>query len=374
MSVLIITVGLLGLEGAYRLYKWKKYGMVETPNIFTVGVYVVDPVYGKVPQKNFKFEDLDPRLRNPANGVQGFDKKVSFNSLGYRGKEFSAAKPPQTYRIVVLGDAATLGLECDDPDTWPARLEERLQKDSAFLRRHGVARAEVINGAFVGWRTREGLLRLQNEVIHFDPDVLMVAFNKNDAYKAMQGRDAHATIFPSNPPRLALLENLSIRYANRVKGPENYKSMLTYLRRDAAWAQAYADNVAAMKTIADRIGSTMVLVNLPGVSRNEDRQTPEYQLIIESNILTPGIYVLWARLQSFMSGFINDLGTKYDVPVIDAHKYFYKFKNGERIKLFTAMGHPSCSGAESVAEAIYAARDAWDKGAGHGKNGQRRQA
>src|SRR5213082_3545313 len=39
--------------------------------------------------------------------LMGVDVKI--NSLGLRNREISTAKPPGTYRIVVLGDSTTLG-------------------------------------------------------------------------------------------------------------------------------------------------------------------------------------------------------------------------------------------------------------------------
>lgn len=233
---LALAVVLLGLEGSYRIYKILKYGMIDSPSMYTLGAYVSDPLYGKVAKKSFTFMSLDPRLRDPKNGVEGFDKNVTFNSLGYRGKEFRIEKPPGTYRILVLGEDATLGLKTDDDDTWPARLETILQADDRFRKRHGVTTVEVINGAFVGWRSREGLLRLQREGLQFRPDVLLVAFDRNDPYKAMQGRDPNAPILPEKPSRSALLQNLQTRNSiHNGNATERYVPMLSYLRHDALW-------------------------------------------------------------------------------------------------------------------------------------------
>jgi lysophospholipase L1-like esterase len=360
VSLCAIAIGLMTLEGAYRLYKLKKYGMVASPSFFTVGAYLPDPVYGKVLQKNFKFEDLDPRLRNPANGVQGFDKKVSFNSLGYRGKEFSVAKPAETYRIVILGEASTLNIDVDDAETWTARLEAKLQSSGEFLRRHHVRHVEVVNGGVVGWRSREGLLRLEREVINFSPDVVIVAFNKNDPYKAMQGHDPRAPIFPADPPTFALIENFATRFKNRqASNPVTFEPMLVHLRGDASWKQAYVENIHSMKRISDKMQTHMILVNLPAAVRDGDARHAEQQLAIDSNVISAGSYDFWRKLHVFMAALMHEVGDQDRIPVMDVQRDFEKYEGRERIKLFTSGQHPSTAGSERIAEALYASRDSW---------------
>ncbi len=63
----------------------------------------------------------------------------TINSFGLRGKEFSIPKPAGVYRVVVYGGSSTFGSESPDDKTYPAQLEEILQK------RTGKKNIEVIN-------------------------------------------------------------------------------------------------------------------------------------------------------------------------------------------------------------------------------------
>ena len=51
---------------------------------------------------------------------------VHINSQGLRGKEYAIAKPPGTYRILVLGDSMTFGWGVPVEETYPSRLEVAL--------------------------------------------------------------------------------------------------------------------------------------------------------------------------------------------------------------------------------------------------------
>jgi len=61
------------------------------------------------------------------------------NSRGLRGGEIAATKPPQTRRLLFLGDSFTMGKGVDGPDTFVARVGERLNAAST------TTRYEVVN-------------------------------------------------------------------------------------------------------------------------------------------------------------------------------------------------------------------------------------
>lgn len=333
--------------------------MVDYPDVRSVGAFVPDPLYGLIPQKNFSFESLDWRLRDPNNGVKGFDKKVTFNSLGYRGKEFPIRKHPETLRMVIFGGSTTMDTGNDDRDTWPARLEAKLQEDATFLGRHGVKSVEVINAGVGGWRTREGLLRLRNEVISFDPDIIMIAFVWNDAWQGIQGIDIGVARKSAKPwwYHSALLQNLRIRYlASKDNDANLHQSWTANLQRDAAWAQTYVSNILEMLEIRQEITKAkIVLINLPGLCRDENTTSVEYRLIIGNTRVSSANYVLWVRLKRFISNLLHDLGRKHGVEVVDVHRYFEQFAELRRLELFADEMHTTKLGSEQIAQAIYRA-------------------
>jgi lysophospholipase L1-like esterase len=97
---------------------------------------------------------------------------VRINSLGFRDRERTRAKPPGTFRIAVLGDSMTEAVQVDLEQTFTYRLEEMLR---------GAGRqVEVLNFGMNGYSTTQELLLLK-EVEQYDPDLVILAvFLDND--------------------------------------------------------------------------------------------------------------------------------------------------------------------------------------------------
>lgn len=95
------------------------------------------------------------------------------NRLGYRSPERPAAKPPGTFRIVVLGDSIAEGLGVDAiEETFPAQLERRLREAG-----HPV---EVLNFAVTGYNTAQEVETLAARALAFEPDLVLLAYCLND--------------------------------------------------------------------------------------------------------------------------------------------------------------------------------------------------
>jgi hypothetical protein len=65
--------------------------------------------------------DRDPDTQEPY--------RVTINSRGFRGKEFSDEKKPGVIRVITLGESSTFGLHARDDETYPYDLEHFLNKD-----------------------------------------------------------------------------------------------------------------------------------------------------------------------------------------------------------------------------------------------------
>ena len=100
---------------------------------------------------------------------------VKVNSLGFRGKEFSEIKPNETYRIFLLGGSQMFGTGAtSDITTIPGYLNQYIeQKDHTFS-------IEVINAGLKGVDSHKELLLLQNMIIDFSPDMVIVYDGLND--------------------------------------------------------------------------------------------------------------------------------------------------------------------------------------------------
>jgi lysophospholipase L1-like esterase len=114
-----------------------------------------------------------------------YDVQVQANSQGLNDFEHTYQKPSNTYRILVLGDSFTEGVQVPIADGFPHLLGECLNK-------HYQHSIEVINGGMSYYATVEELFFLQHEGVRYEPDLILVAFyigNDITAYAARESED-----------------------------------------------------------------------------------------------------------------------------------------------------------------------------------------
>lgn len=100
---------------------------------------------------------------------------VKINQLGFRDdREYTAAKPPGTFRILVFGDSVTFGHGARFETTYPYLLERRLKAWRPDVQ------WEVWNMGVPGYNTRQELAYLQEVGPRFDPDLVVIGFYPND--------------------------------------------------------------------------------------------------------------------------------------------------------------------------------------------------
>jgi len=115
----------------------------------------------------------DPRGYFKEHG--GIDYKI--NSHGMRGPEISRQKPPETLRILGLGDSFMFGQGVHDKDTFLRRLERRLNEDDAIPQT-----VECLNTGVQGYNTRDQVVYFEHLWLKYEPDLVVIAFYLNDAY------------------------------------------------------------------------------------------------------------------------------------------------------------------------------------------------
>ena len=95
------------------------------------------------------------------------------NDKGFRNtKNFGYDKPPNTIRVVSLGDSHTQGYEVRQDFTYSAVIERYLGRDGRA--------AEVINTGVSGFSNAEALAFLENEGVKYKPDAVVIGFSAND--------------------------------------------------------------------------------------------------------------------------------------------------------------------------------------------------
>jgi len=103
------------------------------------------------------------------------DVRSNLNSLGFRGSEFSAIKPSDTYRIFMVGGSTMFGSgQSSDETTIPSILQKIFDSDSS------VQKIEVINAGISGGNSVSETLLIHEKLITFSPDLIVVYDGWND--------------------------------------------------------------------------------------------------------------------------------------------------------------------------------------------------
>tara|TARA_Y100001936_G_C16044341_1_gene653680 strand:+ start:242 stop:1765 length:1524 start_codon:yes stop_codon:yes gene_type:complete len=100
---------------------------------------------------------------------------ITINTLGFRGPEFSEIKPPNTYRIFMVGGSTMFGAGAtSDETTIPGYLQQLLnEKDFEFD-------IEVINSGIQGADSNAELNLIKHKILNFQPDLIIIYDGWND--------------------------------------------------------------------------------------------------------------------------------------------------------------------------------------------------
>jgi len=93
------------------------------------------------------------------------------NSFGWRDKEWSLKKSPNTYRVAVLGDSMVESADIESDRTFLALTEHQLNENF-----NSNVKVELMNFGFSNITQSEELLTLENHVVKFLPDMVLLFF------------------------------------------------------------------------------------------------------------------------------------------------------------------------------------------------------
>jgi lysophospholipase L1-like esterase len=99
---------------------------------------------------------------------------VRINSMGLRSPEVAIPKPPQTIRVLLLGDSFTFGLRALDKDLFARRIEERLREKFAPLS------VEVVNAGVLSYCPLLEYLQYRQQLHVLEPDLVILNFDMSD--------------------------------------------------------------------------------------------------------------------------------------------------------------------------------------------------
>ena len=101
---------------------------------------------------------------------------VNINSHGFRGHDFSEKKDLDTYRIFIVGGSTIFGSgSTSDDTTVPSFLQKK------FKSTHSDQKIEILNAGLQSAYSYSEKYLIQNELIKFQPDLIIVYSGGNDA-------------------------------------------------------------------------------------------------------------------------------------------------------------------------------------------------
>jgi lysophospholipase L1-like esterase len=121
----------------------------------------------------------DPRLsfaHVPNRSTFLMGAPVEINSQGLRDREYSQAKPPGVFRILMLGDSTTFGWGVREEDTAAKYLERKLNAQLPA----GYDKVEVINAGVGNYDTVQEVTYYETRGRAFRPDLVVLVFFIND--------------------------------------------------------------------------------------------------------------------------------------------------------------------------------------------------
>lgn len=136
-----------------------------------LGLAIFHPIPFSI-ESNMYFE-ADPytgyRLKPGGIGHYQMGIPAVVNSHGHRDVEVTLKKPPDIFRILVLGDSFTVGANVRQEEAYPKVLEKRLQSVYG-------PRIQVVNSGVGGWDPFQYAQYFEHYGYQFEPDLILIGF------------------------------------------------------------------------------------------------------------------------------------------------------------------------------------------------------
>src|SRR5262245_26405828 len=239
-------------------------GLAPETSLISVGRFRIsdNPLIGYEPVPNYEYH---------GTALYFFEFRGKSNSLGFRDREHSLEKPPGAYRIVVIGDSITMGLQIDDhtEDVYTNVLESALTR--------GGRDVEVINFGVSGYNTQQEVHTLADKGIQFKPDLVILAYCINDT--EMMNGGIIDVLHGQAKAGKSIDQNQLIPYLHRSALYRFVHSRLLSKQLTRDWdarqqqlgTDTVAESFALLHRLSDEYGFKVVVTVFPAVGFEEAR-------------------------------------------------------------------------------------------------------
>jgi hypothetical protein len=184
LLLLVLAGGVLGLLGAEMAARLAARG---TCRDHIPGITARHPLYGWGHPPNMR-----GWIQRCLHGVPEWRTLARTNARGLRDDRDVPYARSGAFRILVLGDSFTEGLQVDLDATFARRLERALRAAGAPV--------EVLNAGVSAWGTDNALLWFRHEGRRYRPDLVLLAFNTgNDVFENHRPLVTAARSYPDKP-------------------------------------------------------------------------------------------------------------------------------------------------------------------------------
>ena len=115
------------------------------------------------------------------------NKTIHINNFGMRGPDITQDKPNDTFRIFIIGGSTVYGSgSTSDKTTIPGFLQEKIDNSGIDQK------VQVINAGIMGSTSIEEVHRIKNDLINFEPDMIIIYDGVNEAGSSWERYSGHA--------------------------------------------------------------------------------------------------------------------------------------------------------------------------------------
>lgn len=144
--------------------------------------------------------DLVTKTEEGLPGVAGVNRFTT-NSMGFRGDDLVRPKPPNEFRIFMVGGSSTECFYLDDHQAIHSVLQNELENLN-----HSRRTIKVYNAGKSGDRSDDHVSMIAHRIVHLEPDMLIVFAGINDLRAMIRGFDY------LHSPELGMVERPSLSF------------------------------------------------------------------------------------------------------------------------------------------------------------------
>jgi lysophospholipase L1-like esterase len=276
-----------------------------------------------------------------------------FNHQGFRTRDTLGPKPAGQYRIIALGGSTTVDRSNEEGIHWPLVVEQRL---------HAAGRTDVrvYNAAMSAYSSAHSLVRLEFDILPYQPDLILVMDNINDLSVNYYAWHAGVPVDPNYQVKYGRRESTGVITGDDIVlwrvGHSVWVRVRDLMRRPPAPpATDYAidrgrafftRNLRNIVALARANGVAVMLVTTPMC---------DDPAVYEQTRRDGGEPTLYPPFERFRADFesyneaVREVGAELRVPVLDARRAV----PGDRAYFLDVVHHTS-AGVRAVGEAVAA--------------------